>query len=115
MSPRKKPEPTRQRLRKLSVKSKQLLRRKLREALRQLPAREEALLLPDADPDSTVNEILELLSEDRYQTARRKAAEAVRRFPDHPRVQGTWGIFDTHGKAKAASGGPASSRRAEFD
>lgn len=94
----------------------QALRQKLRETLRQgVPRGEEPLLSADVDPDTAVDKILALLSEDRYQTARQTAAEAVGRFPEHPRVREAWGIFEIRGKASVGTGGPEPSRSAEFD
>ena len=90
------------------------LRRKLSEAVRQ-SAERQPLLAEEVGPDAAVDKILELLSEDRYQTARKTAAEAVDRFPDHSRVQEAWGIFDVGGKATVAADGPQPSRRPEFD
>ncbi len=73
------------------------------------------LLAPDSDPDAAVEKILALLSEERFQTARRLAAETVARFPDHARVERAWAIFDTRGKATVGKGGPEPSRSEEFE
>lgn len=67
-----------------------------------------------ADPDAAADAVLALMSEERFQSARRLAAEAVARFPEHPRVRGLWAIFDTHGKAKVGSEGPQPSRAEDF-
>ena len=69
--------------------------------LRSAAHTEEGLLPPDADPDTLVDEILALLSAERYQSARRLAAAALERFPEHVRVERAWSIFDSRGKARA--------------
>ncbi len=51
------------------------------------------------DPDAVVEDILSLLSEERFQTARLLAAEAVARFPNHRRLANAWKIFQRSGKA----------------
>lgn len=70
---------------------------------------------PDADPDAIVDQILALLSEDRYPSARRLAAEAVARHPGHARVRNAWAIFDPHGKATVASEASERNRAEEFE
>ncbi len=59
----------------------------------------EAQRPPEVDPDQAVENILSLLSQERFQTARRRAAEAVAQFPDHRRVANVWRIFDNRSKA----------------
>ncbi len=59
----------------------------------------EARLSPGVDPDRAVEDILSLLSQERFQTARRRAAEAVARFPAHRRVANVWRIFDHRSEA----------------
>ncbi len=59
------------------------------------------LLPPDAEPNAVVDEILALLSAERYRTARRLAAAALERFPEHVRVERAWSIFERRGKARA--------------
>ncbi len=54
---------------------------------------------PGADPDEVVEEILSLLSEERFQTARLLAKEAASRFPGHRRVANACRIFDNRGRA----------------
>ncbi|MCP4664409.1 MAG: hypothetical protein GY856_54190, partial [bacterium] len=71
-----------------------------------VPSRDEQRLEPGADPDAVVDKILALLDESRFQTARRMAAEALVRFPEHARVKRCWAIFDNRGKARVAPGGP---------
>ena len=63
----------------------------------------DSLLPKQADPDQVVDEILLLLGDERFPTARRMAAEALTRFPEHARVRQAWEIFDNHGKSKASS------------
>lgn len=62
---------------------------------------ENDLLKSDSDPETVVEEILALLSTERYQSARRLAAAARKRFPEHVRVERAWSIFDNRGKARA--------------
>ncbi len=73
------------------------------------------MLSTDASPGAAVDEILLLLDEDRYQTARRMAAEALARFPDHKRVRNAWAIFDNRGKARVSPQGPQPPTREEFE
>ena len=69
---------------------------------------ERTYLEPNADPDAVVDEILALLGKERFRSARRLAAEALARFPDHARLRRAWAIFDNRGKAKISRGrGPA--------
>lgn len=76
---------------------------------------EESLLPRNADPDAVVDGILSLLGEERFPTARRMAAAAVARFPEHARVRRAWGIFDPRGKATVGSGGPEPPTTEEFN
>jgi len=69
----------------------------------------------DADPDDVVDEILALLSEERYPSARRLAARARARFPDHARVRNIWTIFDTQGKATLGPEASEPPREEEFE
>jgi len=71
-------------------------------------------LRSDADPDAAVDEILSLLGKDLYRSARRLAAEALERFPDHVRVRRAWGIFDNRGKSWISPLGPQGSSEEEF-
>jgi len=73
------------------------------------------LLPPDACPDAIVDEILALLGEERFRSARRLAEEAIARFPEHRRVRNAWTIFDTRGKARVTSGGPEPDTDEEFE
>lgn len=75
----------------------------------------EASLDGNADPDVIVDEILDLLSRERFRRARALASGAMARFPDHARVRGAWGIFDPKNKARPSSIGPQPSTREEFD
>ncbi len=70
-------------------------------------------LTPDADPNTVVDEILALLSAERYQSARRLAAAALERFPEHVRVERAWSIFEKRGKARAVPGRLAPKSRKE--
>jgi hypothetical protein len=67
---------------------------------------ERTYLKPNADPDAVVDEILVLLGKERFRSARRLAAEALARFPDHARISRAWRIFDNRGKAKISPVGP---------
>lgn len=71
-------------------------------------------LPPEAEPGAVVEEILGHLGKDQYQTARRLAAEALARFPEHPRVQNAWRIFDKRANAVRGQGNEPS-RSEEFD
>ncbi len=66
---------------------------------RSVPTNREALQALGADPDAVVEDILSLLSEERFQTAQRLASEAAVRFPDHRRVANVRRIFHRSGKA----------------
>lgn len=70
---------------------------------------------PPTDPDAAVEQILALLSEDRYRSARELAMEARRCFPEHTRVRDTWAIFDNRGKATAGPKASEPKRTAEFE
>ena len=76
-------------------------------------SRGEPTLPPDSDPDATVERILALLSDGLYLPAKRLAAEATTRFPDHERVRWAWDIFDPRGKAAVGEGAPQPSRDEE--
>lgn len=76
--------------------------------------RERPSVPPECDPDAAADAVLRLLSEEKFQSARRLAAEALARYPEHPRIRGIWSIFDVRGKARVGSGGPSPSRAAEF-
>ncbi len=76
---------------------------------------DKPLLAADADPEATVDKVLALLSEQHYPMARRLAAEARVRFPDHSRVQDLWSIFDNRGKAIAGPEASEPSREEEFE
>jgi hypothetical protein len=54
---------------------------------------------PDVDPDSMAEQILGLLTDERFDAARKLAVAAASRFPGHARLQGLRGIFDNRGKA----------------
>lgn len=70
---------------------------------------------PPTDPDVAVEQILALLSEDRYRSARELAREACRRFPENARIRDTWAIFDNRGKATAGPKASEPKRTAEFE
>lgn len=61
-------------------------------------------LPPSADPDAVVEKILSLLSEERFQSARRLALEAAERFPDHRKLGIARKIFDNRQKAQRLPG-----------
>jgi len=75
----------------------------------------EPCLKPNADPDAVVDEILVLLGQERFRSARRLAAEVLARFPDHARVRRAWRIFDNRGKAKISPVGPQGPTHEEFE
>ncbi len=81
--------------------------------LRSAVLTEKDLLAPDTDPDAVVEEILALLSAERYQSARRLAVAARERFPEHARVERVWSIFDSRGKARSVSARLAPKSREE--
>jgi len=70
---------------------------------------------PDADPDAVVDEILSLMSNERFQSARRLAAAALARFPTHARVRRASAVFDNRGKAHVSPIGPQPSADEEFE
>lgn len=74
----------------------------------------ESLPTSEAEADAVVDNILRLLSDERFQTARRVAREAIDRFPEHPRVRNAWRIFDTRANAIRRPGNEPS-RSEEFN
>lgn len=60
---------------------------------------DEPRLAPGANPDAAVDQVLALLSEERYPAACRLAAAALAKFPSHARVKNAWSIFEREGKA----------------
>ena len=80
----------------------------------QAAGRRGTALPADADPDATVDEILSLLDQDRYRTARELAAAVVERFPDHRRARKVWTLFDVSGRARVGAGGPEPPTDEEF-
>lgn len=66
--------------------------------------RTSTVLPPDAGPDTVSDEILVLLDQEKFKTARQMAAEALDRFPGHTRVRKIWGLFDNRGKAVVRPG-----------
>ncbi len=65
------------------------------------------------DPDVLADEILLLLSEERFQEARRIALQAAARFPKHPRLRTARRIFNNRKKATRRPGNEPS-RKEEF-
>ncbi len=77
--------------------------------------RVDSPLPPEAEPGAVVEEILRLLGQDRYQTARRMAIEARARFPENRRVQKVWRIFDQRANAVRSPGNePSRSEELEW-
>ncbi len=77
-------------------------------------ARPKPELSSNRGPDAIVDEILQLLGQDRFRTARRLAAEAATRFPEHQRVQRVVRLFDTSSHAVRLPGNEPS-RSEEFE
>jgi len=72
------------------------------------------LLPPDAEPDAVVDEILSLLSGNRFLTARELAVQAAARFPDHARI-GRLKYALNDAKSRVGSGGPQPNTTEEFN
>ncbi len=78
-----------------------------------MPRIEKELLPRDTGLDAVVDEVLALLSAERYRSARRLAAAALEKYPEHTRVERAWSIFDNRGKVRAVSRGPEPKSRQE--
>jgi hypothetical protein len=61
---------------------------------------------PSLGPEALVEKVLALLRDDLHLPARRLAAEALARYPDHKRVQWSWKIFENRARSRAGSGNP---------
>ncbi len=77
-------------------------------------AGEGPLLLPDARPDSTVKQILTLISDGQLLSARRIAVEAAVRFPDHAKLRTARRMLAGGGNPSLSSRGPEPSTDEEF-
>lgn len=77
--------------------------------------RPETELPPEVTAEAAVERILGLLEKDLYLPAREVAAQAIERFPDHPRLKTIWRVFDNRGKARIAPGGPEPDLEEQFE
>ena len=68
-----------------------------------------------ANPEELAAQVRAYLSRDLYLPAREAAAQAVRRFPEHPEIQKLWRVFDNRGKSWVVEGETEPSTDDEFE